>query len=58
MYFDIRWEIGMQAGLIGGIKSQYEVAFEIAGIVEMRSGCHNEVELKSNHMHQIGFIHD
>ncbi len=48
----------MEAGLIGGIKSQYEVAFEIAGIVEMRSGCHNEVELKSNHMHQIGFIHD
>ena len=48
----------MQAGLIGGIKSEYEVAFEIAGIVKMGSGCYNEVELKSNHMHEICFIHD
>jgi hypothetical protein len=56
--FHVAGEIGVEVGLVGGTESKNEVAFQIARVVKMCRGSYNQIELKSDHVTEIGFVYE
>jgi hypothetical protein len=56
MHLDVGREVRVKTGLICRIKSEDEVALEVARIIEMSSRGEDKMELHPDHMSEIGLV--